>query len=127
MTETKKVGRPPGRGQVAELRAKLIDGHLPKIIEKLVELALAGDVSAAKALLDRAIPAMKAQAAPVSLPVPAGTLTEKALALLTAALDGSLPPDIASELITALSRIVSIEQATELKARLDALEYKDIA
>jgi len=121
-------GRPRGRGVVATLRRELLaEGKVGPLVDKVYELALAGDMVAARLILDRVVPALRTQAAPVSVALPAGTLTEKALALLSAAASGSLPPDIASELITALSRIVSIEQATELKARLDALEYKDIA
>lgn len=127
-TTNNPAGRPPGAGAVAALRKELIaDDKVKPLVAKVYEMAIAGDLVAARLILDRVVPALRTQAAPVSIELPAGTLTEKALALLTAAATGALPPDIASELITALSRIVAIEQATELKARLDALELGDFA
>ena len=122
------MGRPAGKGIVAELRNQLLhEGMVTPLVNKVYELAMAGDMVAARLILDRVVPALRTQAARVSVPLPHGPLTDKALALLAAAANGSIAPDIACELITALSRIVNIEQATELKGRLDALEYKDIA
>ena len=122
------MARPIGTGAVARLRNELlVEGKVGPLVDKVYELAMTGDMVAARLILDRVVPALRTQAAPVSVALGNGSLADKALALLTAATSGTLPADIASELITALSRIVSIEQATELKARLDALEFKDFA
>lgn len=127
-TTNNPVGRPVGRGVVARLRNELLgEAKVTDLVSKVYALALAGDMTAARLLLDRVLPVLKTQAAPVSLALPAGTLVEKAMALLHAATTGQLPPDVAGELITALSRVVAIESGTELKARMDALEYGDFA
>lgn len=53
------AGRKPGSGEVAALRAGIRE-HVPAIVQKLVEAALAGDTGAARLLLERVIPPMKA-------------------------------------------------------------------
>ena len=59
-------GRRPGSGEVAKLRTA-IAAHVPTIIERLTAAALQGDVGAARLLLERVIPPLKAaeQAAPL--------------------------------------------------------------
>ena len=52
-------GRPAGSGEVAKLRAA-IAGQVPAILESLTAAALAGDVQAARLLLERALPPIKA-------------------------------------------------------------------
>jgi hypothetical protein len=132
MTEKRASNNPAGRtrgtGVVAALRKELLsDGKVTALFSKVYDLGMTGNLVAARLILDRAMPPLRAQAATVSVTLPAGTFTDKALALLDAAAGGHVAPDIASELITALSRIVTIEQGTELKARLDALELSGYA
>ena len=120
-------GRPPGVGPVARLRKELLtDGKLDKLVQKTYELAMAGDVAAIRILLDRAIPPLRAQAAPVQFEMTNGTLTAQAKALLAAAAAGELSPDVASELISALARVVQIDQGDELRRRIDALDGGDV-
>lgn len=127
-TSNNPAGRPHGVGAAAALRRELLsDDKVKPLVAKVYAMAMAGDLVAARLILDRVVPALRAQAASIQVPLPVGTLTEKALALLEAATGGALAPDVASEMITALSRIVTIEQATELKARLDALELGEFA
>lgn len=114
----RKPGRPPGRGDTDLLRASLIDPHLPEIIAKLLDLMRAGDVSAAKALLDRGIASLKAHAAPVALDLPAGALVDQAKGLMAAALAGNVPPDVAAGLIQALGLIDTLEQSELLRREM---------
>jgi len=57
-------GRPPGTGELAKLRAGIAE-RVPEILERLTDAALAGDVSAARLLLERVLPPIK----PVELPI----------------------------------------------------------
>lgn len=126
--DKRKPGRPVGDGPVARLRRELLkDGQLDKLVKKTYDLAMAGDVAAIRILLDRVVPALRTQAAPVALTLPAGTLSDQARALLTATAAGELAPDIASELIRAVAAVVSVEQGDEVKRRLDAIEHGDLA
>lgn len=124
----RKRGRPLGSGPVARLRRELLqDGQLDKLVKKTYTMAMAGDVAAIRILLDRVVPALRAQLAPIALDLPPGTLTDHARALLTAAACGQLPADVASELIRAVAAVVAVEQNDELRRRLDALEFEGIA
>ena len=126
--EKRKPGRPIGAGPVARLRQELLkDGQLDRLIQKTYRLAMDGDVAAIRILLDRVIPALRTQAAPVSLTLPASSLTDQARALLNAAAAGDLPADIAAELIRAVAGVVAVEQGDDLRRRLDALEHGDLA
>lgn len=127
-TSNNPTGRPPGLGVVAQLRAELLPGDkLSALVTKVYDLALAGNMAAVRILLDRVLPPLRAQAARVQVDVPAGTLTDQAKALLAAATTGAISTDQAAELITAISRVVQVEQGDELRRRLDALEFGDIA
>jgi hypothetical protein len=51
-------GRPPGRGQSAQFREALAS-KLPAILESVVKAAIEGDMTAARLVLDRCMPALK--------------------------------------------------------------------
>jgi len=123
------AGRPQGIGVVAKLRREMLgEGKVTQLVEKVYQLAIAGDMTAARLLLDRVLPALRTQAAPVHVQLdPAATLTAKATALLQAAADGELPSCVASELIRSIAAVTGIEQADELRHRLNQLEYGDMA
>lgn len=96
---------------------------MPDIIQTLIALAKNGDVGAAKALLDRVCPALKAQALPISLPVN-GTLAEQGSEIIKATMAGMIPPDVGSQLITALAAQSKVIEIDELSRRIEALESK---
>lgn len=64
-------GRAPGTGEVARLRES-IAAHIPAIITQLVDKAREGDMQAARLLLERVLPPMKAIEQPVVLTLPNG-------------------------------------------------------
>jgi hypothetical protein len=115
-------GRPKDKTPATLLRKSIID-DMPDIIGKLVELAKGGDVQAAKLLLDRVCPPLKAQAMPISLPIKA-TLSEQGGEVINATLTGQIPPDMGSQLIGALSAQAKIIEIDELTRRIEALEAK---
>ena len=115
------AGRPPGSGEVAKLRAGIVE-HVPQILSKLVEAALGGDTQAARLLLERVLPPVKAVELPVELPMPEGRLTEQARHVLAAAAGGTLAPDQAATLIGALAGVARIAETDELRQRIERLE-----
>lgn len=116
------VGRPSGTGKLTELRNS-ISKHLPEIISQLVEQAKGGDAVAARILIERVLPPMKAVEQPVELELPrGGTLTAKASSVLSAAAAGVLAPGQAAQLIAALGTLAKISEIDELAARVAALE-----
>lgn len=58
-------GRPRGTGIVAKLREAIQD-EMPEIIDAMVLAAKAGDVSAAKVLIDKVIPSLRPVNSPSS-------------------------------------------------------------
>ena len=116
-------GRPKGSGLSAQLRAA-IEQDAPSIIKAMIEQAKAGDMQAAKALLDRVLPALKPESQAIHLPelVAAGTMAEIARAAIDAAGAGAVSPSAASDLVSAIAGLAKIIETTELQKRLEALE-----
>ena len=117
-------GRPKGAGKIAQLRAA-IEEHVPAILDQLVTAAKHGDVGAARLLLERAIPTMKAIEEPGKFGLPAGTLAEQARAVVQAAADGELTPANAAQIVTSLGGVAKIIETTELLSRIEALEARN--
>ncbi len=117
------AGRPKGSGLSAQLRAA-IEQDAPSIIKTMIEQAKAGDMQAAKALLDRVLPALKPESQAIHLPelVAADTMAEKARAAIDAAGAGAVSPSAASDLVSAIAGLAKIIETTELQKRLEALE-----
>ena len=114
-------GRPPGTGEVAKMRAA-ITGNVPAILESLTTAALAGDVQAARLLLERALPPIKPveQSQPLSLPD--GTLTEQGRAVLASVAAGELAPGQGAALLGAIGTLARVSEVDELARRIEALE-----
>ena len=121
-------GNPAGR-QKGAIKAPTKLRHMidaEGIVAKLQEAALAGDVQAARTLLERALPVYRASAEPVQLPGlnDALALTDKAHAVLAAVADGSIPPDLGAQLVTAIGTVARVAEVDELTRRIAALEEK---
>lgn len=115
-------GRPTGTSEAAKLRKAIAD-DLPAIITAMITAAKEGDTGAAKLLLDRAIPALKPQAASVGIEgMASGTLTERATAALNAAASGEVSPDIAAQLVAAVGTLAKVIEIDDLEKRLSKLE-----
>ena len=97
-------GRPTGTGEVARMRAA-IAGNVPAILDSLTSAALAGDVQAARLLLERALPPIKAVEATQALSLPDGTLTEQGRAVLASVAAGELAPGQGAALLGAIGKI----------------------
>ena len=120
-------GKTPGSGELQKLRAS-IAADVPEILAGLVLAARGGDVQAARLILERVLPPIKAIEQAVALQLPeGGTLTAKAAAVLSAAAAGELAPTQAAQLITALGTLAKITEIDELAARITALEVKQSA
>lgn len=116
-------GKPKGSGEVQKLR-DAIGLHVPGIIKQLLTAAKGGDVQAARLLLERVLPPLKAveQASPLTLPD--GSLTEQGRAVLAAVGAGELAPGQGAQLITAIGSLARVAEIDEIATRLAALEEK---
>lgn len=118
------AGRQAGTSKVAALRASIAE-HVDAIIAKQVELAKNGDATAARLLLERVLPPIKAteQAAPIDLPE--GSIADQARAVMAATGSGQLAPGQAAQMLTALGTLAKIIETDELERRIAALEARN--
>jgi len=116
-------GRPKGKSLKATELRKAIEAKADDILQAVIDAAVNGDMAACKMLLDRITPALKPQALSINLPVKK-TLSEQGNEIVRATMDGSIPPDIGSQLITALANQSRIVEIDELAKRVEVLEAK---
>jgi hypothetical protein len=114
------AGRPKDKTPATLLRKSIAD-DMPEIIKTLVELAKGGDVQAAKVLIDRICPPLRPQALPVNIEMGA-TLPETGGNILAATLAGSIPPDVGTMLIKALTEQGRLVELQEMAQRLERIE-----
>ena len=118
------AGRAKGSGEVARLRAAIAQ-HVPEIVERLTQAALSGEVGAARLLLERVIPPLKATEEAVALTLPEGSLTEQGRAVLGAVAGGRVAPAQGAGLLNALGTLAKLTEADELERRVAALEERN--
>jgi len=117
-------GNPKGRprSEVTQIK-KAIANRGSEIIEQVIDRALAGDMQAAKILVDRLTPPLKPSAQPVKFQFDADAhLSSGAKRLVEAIASGQIAPDTGSQLLAALSSLVKTLEIEELATRLDTLE-----
>ena len=104
--------------------AGLIAPTLKKIVKVLEKAALAGDVQAARLLIEKSVPSLRPESKPVLIAglAAAQTPTEKAQAIVDAAGRGEISASVATELLTAMAAAMKVLEADELKRRIEALE-----
>lgn len=114
-------GRPAGSGKVAELRA-LITEHVPEIIQRLIVQAKEGDPTAARLLLERVLPPVRAVEPAAPLELPDTSLADQGRAVLAAVGAGELAPGQGAQLLGGLGSLAKLIETDELARRIDALE-----
>lgn len=117
-------GNPEGRPRSdnAALRAQLAKGA-EDVLKAILTAATQGDMQAAKIVIDRILPPIKAAAQPVRLDLPdTASPLDTARAIITATASGAMPPDIAAQLVAAVGTFCRIEDVEDLRERIDALE-----
>jgi len=115
-------GRPPGQSEITRMRAE-IAAHVPSIIAQLVTAAQAGDIQAARLLLERVLPPMKAIEPMVELNLPDDEgITAQGMAIVKAVAAGTIAPGQGAALLTGLGTLARIKEVDELAVRITALE-----
>ena len=115
-------GRPPGQSAITKMRASLAD-DVPEILAGLVLAAKGGDVQAARLILERILPPVKAIEQAVELQLPnGGTLTAHGRAVLSAVAGGELAPSQGAALLGAIGTLARVTEIDELTQRIDKLE-----
>jgi hypothetical protein len=116
-------GRARGSGDIGKLRQSIAE-HVPDIISTLVEQAKGGDAGAARLLMERVIPPLKAVEVPTPMALPDGTLADQGRAVVAAAGAGLLVPGQAAQMLAGLGALAKLIESDELERRIAALEAK---
>ena len=114
-------GRPPGQSEITTLR-KSIMNDAPEILAGLVTAAKAGDVQAARLILERVLPPVKPMEQAIELDLAGDTLTDQGRAVLSAVAAGALAPAQGSQLIAAIGALARVAEIDELSTRITKLE-----
>jgi hypothetical protein len=121
-------GRPVGsRNRATILAQAVLDGKAEAIIDKVVSAALAGDMTAARMVLERVVPPMRERPVAIAFPTEinsASAVSEAAGAVLKAACEGDLLPSEASTLASILEVRRKAIETQQLEERIAALEEK---
>lgn len=114
-------GRPPGTSTSHKLRGAL-GKDLDKLIRQIVEKALAGDMQAARLVLERTVAPLKPVEASTPIPLPEGPSADQGAAILRAVAGGDLAPSQAAVLLNAVANLARVVELAELEARVRSLE-----
>jgi hypothetical protein len=118
-------GRPPGsKNKTTQFLEQLAEGQAEQLFQKVLEQALAGDVSSQRIILDRLWPPRKAQ--PINVTMPRINNSQDALAAIasicTALGEGRLTPDETSALSLVIGRSIQVIELQDVERRIAALE-----
>ncbi|QRM32083.1 hypothetical protein JO965_21110 [Microvirga sp. VF16] len=125
MFEPGNPGRPKGSRNKATLALEaLLDGEAEALTRKAVEMALDGDTTAMRLVMDRIMPPRKDRPVMFALPkleTPADAVKASA-ALVEAVASGDLTPSEAEDLSRLVDRFIRAVEATDILERLESLE-----
>lgn len=114
------AGRKPGNVTQCKLRAALGE-DLERVIAVVRERAMAGDMGAARLIIDRTIGPIRATDQPITLPL-TGNPGEDARTIAQAAGAGDISPGTAQQLMGAIASQARVLETTELLTRITRLE-----
>ena len=120
------AGRPKGKQNRRTALRELLDSHADSLVNKVVQLALDGDVAALRLCIERIIPPVKATDDTVTLSNKKGSLSEKAERVADAMADGKLTPEEGQKVLSGLSIVSKIRESDELTRRVEMLEAKTL-
>jgi hypothetical protein len=120
-------GRPPGsKNKTTRLVEQLVDNDAEKLTQKIIQLALAGNVSCLQYCLDRLLPRRSGRSLDIPLP-PIKNVHDvvAAMAAITTAVgDGNVTAEEASQLVHLLNSYDRAITTSDLVIRLEKLESR---
>ena len=120
-------GRPPGsRNRATLLMESLLEGEAEQLIQKVIELALAGDIAALRLCLERLIPPRKDRPIHLLLP-PIENVQQISLAMARVAAaiaEGEITPTEGEVLSNILLAHKTVLVTADLERRMDEFERR---
>jgi Family of unknown function (DUF5681) len=118
-------GRPQGSRSRATLLAEaLLDGQVEELTQKAIAMALGGDASVMRAVLDRLLPPRRERPVSIQMPkieTPKG-LIDASSALMQSVADGEIAPGEAASLSTLIANVAQAISTADLAERIAKLE-----
>ena len=114
-------GRPSGTGMQSKLKEAVGD-RFDQIVDRVVEAALLGDMTAASLILSRLVPPIKATQEPQAFPMYGKSLTEKAESVLESVSAGLLSATDGKQILDAMAGVVRVHDGEILAKQLDQLK-----
>ena len=122
-TSGNPAGRP--RSSLSSVVRARIEGHVDELIALLLGKAREGDVQAARTLVERVVPNLKAEEPTVQVDGSADVgLADTGRAVIRAAIEGAQPPRQAAPVVGAVSAVARVVEVDELIRRVEGLEGK---
>lgn len=118
------LGKPKGsRNKATQAVQGLLNDATGQLTSKAIQLALEGDTTALRLCMERICPALKATYPTIELEIPVpDSLSDIARTFIAAAANGEIAPDVAAQLISAVTSAARVEEMEHVKERLQALE-----
>ena len=115
------AGRPKGIKDKRHRYAESIEGMIPQVLESVYQKALAGDMTAARMLLDRILPNKRPEQERVEIEH-SGNIASDAQNVLRSVLEGEVSPDVGASLLSAMTSVLKAVEVEDLAKRIEALE-----
>ena len=120
-TSGNPAGRPKGIKDKRHRFNEAIESMIPDVLESVFQRAVAGDMTAAKMLLDRTLPNKRPEQERVEIEY-SGNIASDAQNVLRSVLDGEVSPDVGASLLSAMTSVLKAIEVEELAKRIEALE-----
>ena len=117
------AGRPKGIKDKRHRFNEAIESMIPDVLESVFQKAVAGDMTAAKMLLDRSLPTKRPEQERVQISIKENTALN-ARDVLQGVFAGKVPPDVGSSLLNAITNVLKAVEVEDLAKRIEALESK---
>ena len=115
------AGRPKGIKDKRHRFSEAIESMIPQVLDSVFQKAIAGDMTAAKMLLDRTLPNKRPEQERVEISH-TGSIPSDAQNVLRSVLDGEVSPDVGASLLSAMTSVLKAIEVEELTKRIEALE-----
>ena len=120
-------GRPRGIADKRTELRKLLEPHATALVEKVIELALGGDVNAMRLCMERLIPRIKNETIKFSMPELDLTKSQSLLVIgsviLEAVANGDISPEHACHISALIEGQRKAIETGELEARVSEIEH----
>ena len=115
------AGRPRGIKDKRHRYAESIESMIPEVLESVFQKAVAGDMTAAKMLLDRSLPTKRPEQERVQIHIKENTALN-VRDVLQGVFAGEVSPDVGASLLASITGVLKAIEVEELAKRIEALE-----